>query len=267
MEKHTPCLTAVLLKELLLIFVRGFGETVLLAYETFLSIFRGQIRPTLVFQQLCAIGYHSQVVVIVTGSFTGAVFTTQTFFQFSNLNMESAVGAVVAVAMCRELGPVLAGLMVAGRVGAAMSAELGTMAVTQQIDALRSLAVHPVDYLVVPRTIAMLISMPLLVGESILFGISSGFFVAASLLNVSSVYYLENMQRFTDGGDIFIGITKGVAFGMLIVFISCRQGLCAKGGAVGVGCATTQSVVISSLAILIMNFFLTMGLNMIFPAG
>ncbi|ALJ56745.1 putative phospholipid ABC transporter permease protein MlaE [Candidatus Xiphinematobacter sp. Idaho Grape] len=260
-------LTAMLLKESLLTFIRCFGETVLIGSEAVLAIFRGRIRRKLVFQQIYEIGYRSQVVVVVTGSFTGAVFTAQTFFQFSNLNMESAVGPVVAVAMCRELGPVLAGLMVAGRVGAAMSAELGTMAVTQQIDALRALAVQPVDYLVVPRALAMLFSMPFLVGESIFFGISSSFVVAAQVLNVSSTYYLENMRRFTDGVDILMGITKGLVFGVLIVFISCQRGLAAKGGAVGVGCATTQSVVISSLAILITNFFLTMGLNVIFPTG
>jgi len=255
------------LKESLLTFVRCFGEIVLIGFETVLSIFRGRIRLELVFQQICEIGYRSQVVGSVTGSFTGAVFTAQTFFQFSNLNMESAVGPVVAVAMCRELGPVLAGLMVAGRVGAAMGAELGTMAVTQQIDALRALAVHPVDYLVVPRALAMLFSMPFLVGESIFFGIASSFIVAAQILHVSSTYYLENMRRFTDGIDVLMGISKGLVFGALIVLISCQRGLDAKGGAVGVGYATTQSVVISSLAILITNFFLTMGLNMIFPTG
>ena len=258
---------ATFLGALLLNFINYLGETVVLTYETLVSIFLGRIRPKLVFQQICDIGYRSQIVVIVTGAFTGAVFTAQTFFQFSNLNMESAVGPVVSVSMCRELGPVLVGLMVAGRVGAAMSAELGTMKVTQQIDALRALAVHPIDYLVVPRALAMLISMPLLVAESIFFGIISGYYVAVRILDVSSVYYLANMHRFTNGSDIFMGISKGIVFGIIIVFISCREGLNAKGGAVGVGRATTESVVISSLSILIANFFLTMGLNMIFPAG
>lgn len=255
------------LGELFINFLNYLGETALLASETLLSICTGRIRPKLVIQQICEIGYRTQTVVLVTGAFTGAVFTAQTFFQFNNLNMESAVGPVVSVSMCRELGPVLVGLMVAGRVGAAMSAELGTMKVTQQIDALRALAVHPVDYLVVPRALAMLVSMPLLIAECILIGILAGYYTAVRVLGVSSVYYLENMHRFTHGSDIFMAMIKGGFFGIIIVFISCREGLNTKDGAVGVGRATTEAVVIGSLSILIANFFLTMGLNMIFPAG
>jgi len=248
-------------------FINYLGELVLLAAEAFGSIFAGRIRWKLTLQQICEIGYRSQLVVIVTGAFTGAVFTAQTFFQFSSLNMDSAVGPVVSVAMCRELGPVLTGLMVAGRVGAAMSAELGTMKVTQQIDALRALAVHPTDYLVVPRLIAILISMPLLVAECIFFGILSGYTVATRILDVNSAYYIDNMYRFTEGNDLLMGLIKGLVFGLIIVIISCREGLNAKDGAVGVGRATTEAVVIGSLAVLISNFFLTMALNIPFPAG
>jgi len=258
---------AAFLGGVLLNFLRYLGETVLLAYETLLAICMGHVRPKLVIRQICEIGFGSQLVVLVTGAFTGAVFTAQTFFQFSNLNMESAVGPVVSVSMCRELGPVLVGLMVAGRVGAAMSAELGTMKVTQQIDALRALAVHPIDYLVVPRTIAMLVSVPLLIAECIFIGIAAGYYMAVRVLGVSGVYYIANMYRFTHGSDIFMAMSKGLVFGIIIVFISCREGLNAKDGAVGVGQATTEAVVISSLSILIANFFLTLALNMIFPAG
>ncbi len=243
------------------------GELVLLALETFRSVFAGRIRWKLVLAQLLEIGYRSQAVVIVTGAFTGAVFTAQTFFQFANLNMDSAVGPVVSVAMCRELGPVLTGLMVAGRVGAAMSAELGTMKVTQQIDALRALAVSPTDYLVVPRTLAMMVAMPILVAESIFFGILAGFITATEVLGVNAAYYISNMYRFTEGNDILMGLTKAFVFGLIIVFISCREGLRAKDGAVGVGRATTEAVVIGSLAVLVINFFLTMALNIPFPAG
>lgn len=243
------------------------GELVLLALETFRSVFAGRIRWKLVLAQLFEIGYRSQAVVIVTGAFTGAVFTAQTFFQFANLNMDSAVGPVVSVAMCRELGPVLTGLMVAGRVGAAMSAELGTMKVTQQIDALRALAVSPTDYLVVPRTLAMMVAMPILVAESIFFGILAGFITATEVLGVNAAYYISNMYRFTEGNDILMGLTKAFVFGLIIVFISCREGLRAKDGAVGVGRATTEAVVIGSLAVLVINFFLTMALNIPFPAG
>jgi len=248
-------------------FLNYVGEVVLLAVESIGSILRGRIRWRLATHHVFEVGYRSQLVVIVTGAFTGAVFTAQTYFQFRALGMASAVGPVVAVAMCRELGPVLAGLMVAGRVGAAMSAEIGTMKVTQQIDALRALAVHPVDYLVVPRTLAMFVSMPLLVAECIFCGIGAGYLVATRFLDVGAAYYVANMYRFTSHTDILMGVSKGLVFGLLIVFISCHQGLRAKDGAVGVGRATTESVVICSLAILIVNFFLTMALNIVFPAG
>ena len=248
-------------------FVDFLGGLALLAFEAFGSILSGRIRWRLVIRQVSEIGYRSQTVVIVTGIFTGAVLTAQTFFQFRNLGMESAVGPVVSVAMCRELGPVLVGLMIAGRVGAAMSAELGTMKVTQQIDALRALAVHPTDYLVVPRVLAMMISMPLLVAESIFFGILSSFLVATKVLGVNAAYYVANVYKFTEAEDIFMGLIKVFVFGVIIVIVSCREGLLARDGAVGVGRATTEAVVISSLAVLIVNFFLTMALNIPFPAG
>ena len=157
--------------------------------------------------------------------------------------------------------------MVTGRVGAAMSAEIGTMKVTEQIDALRALAVHPVDYLVVPRTLAMMLSMPLLVAECIGFGLVAAYFVSVHLLDISGPYYVANMVRWTLMRDIIMGLTKGFCFALLIVFISCHKGLTSREGAVGVGRATTEAVVNSSLAILISNFFLTMFLNIIFPAG
>lgn len=243
------------------------GEVAMLAGETLLSIARGRIRPRLVLYQIAEIGYRSQLVVVVTGAFTGAVFTAQAYFQFASLNMETAVGPVVALSMFRELGPVLAGVMVAGRVGAAMSAEIGTMKVTQQIDALRALAVSPVDYLVVPRSVAMFISMPILVVESVGCGILASYYVGVKVLNISGVYFLANTQKFADSSDIVMALVKGFFFAGIIVFISCREGLNAKGGAVGVGRATTSTVVNCSLAILIVNFFLTMALNIIFPAG
>ncbi len=243
------------------------GQVAQLAAEAFASIFRGRIRVKLTLHQIAEIGYRSQPVVIVTGAFTGAVFTAQAYFQFSSLNMETAVGPVVALSMFRELGPVLTGLMVAGRVGAAMSAEIGTMKVTQQIDALRALAVHPVDYLVVPRTVAMLISMPLLVVECVGCGILASYWVATRVLNIEGAYFLVNIQKFAEGSDIAMSLIKGFVFAILIVFISCREGLHARDGAVGVGRATTESVVICSLTILIFNFFITMFLNILFPAG
>jgi phospholipid/cholesterol/gamma-HCH transport system permease protein len=246
---------------------RYLGEVVLLAADTFRSIFTHRLRWRLFLHQIVEIGLLSQLVVIITGGFTGAVFAAQTYFQFSKLGIGSGVGAVVSVSLFRELGPVLTALMVTGRVGAAMSAEIGTMKVTEQIDALRALAVYPVDYLVVPRALAMMVSMPLLVCECIAFGIATSYFVAVNLLEISGPYYMANMVRWTGTRDITMALTKGFCFAILIVFISCHKGLTAREGAVGVGKATTEAVVNASLAVLIFNFFLTMFLNIIFPAG
>src|SRR6266478_900366 len=250
-----------------LAFFQYLGEVVLLAADTFRSIFTHKLRWKLFLQQIVEVGLLSQLVVVITGAFTGAVFAAQTFFQFNKLGMVSAVGAVVSVSVCRELGPVLTALMVTGRVGASMSAEIGTMKVTEQIDALRALAVHPIDYLVVPRTLAMMLSMPLLVAECIGVGIAAGYFVAIFLLDVNGTYYVANMVRWTQMRDIIMALSKAFCFALLIVFISCHKGLTSREGAVGVGRATTEAVVNASLAVLISNFFLTMFLNIIFPAG
>lgn len=243
------------------------GDLGVLAWETICSITRGRVRAWLTLRQIAEIGFGSQLVVVVTGAFTGAVLTAQAYFQFASLNMETAVGPVVALSMFRELGPSLTGLMVAGRVGAAMTAEIGTMKVTHQIDALRALAVNPIDYLVVPRALAMFLSMPLLVVECVGLGVLASYYVGVHVLNINGVYFFANVQKFTEGSDIMMSLIKGFVFGGLIVLISCREGLGAKDGAVGVGRATTATVVNSSLAILIANFFLTMALNIIFPAG
>jgi phospholipid/cholesterol/gamma-HCH transport system permease protein len=248
-------------------FLQYLGEVLVLAAETAISICFHKLRWKLFLNQILDVGLLSQLVVVITGGFTGAVFAAQAYFQFNKIGMQSGVGALVSVSLCRELAPVLTALMVSGRVGAAMSAEIGTMKVTEQIDALRALAVHPVDYLVVPRVLAMMISMPLLAAECIAFGIAAGYFVAVELLGINGPYYVANMVRWTHSRDIIIGLTKAFCFAVLIVFISCHKGLTAREGAVGVGRATTEAVVNASLAVLISNFFLTMGLNIIFPAG
>ena len=248
-------------------FFTYIGEIVVLAAETFASIIRQKIRWRIFLYQIVEMGLRSQSVVVITGAFTGAVFAAQTFFQFNKLGMGSAVGAVVSVSICRELGPVLTALMVTGRVGASMSAEIGTMKVTEQIDALRALAVHPIDYLVVPRALAMMVSMPLLVAECVGVGIVAGYLVAIGLLEVNGTYYMANMVRWTQLRDIIMALSKAFCFALRIVFISCHKGLTTREGAVGVGKATTEAVVDASLAILICNFFLTMMLNIFFPAG
>jgi phospholipid/cholesterol/gamma-HCH transport system permease protein len=169
--------------------------------------------------------------------------------------------------MFRELGPVLTGLMVSGRVGAATAAEIGTMKVTEQIDALRALGVHPIDYLVVPRVLAMLISMPLLVAEACAFSIAASVFVSKEVLGVTGPYNWYNILHYAGSRDLKMALTKGVAFGIIIIFIACYEGLNTKNGAVGVGRAPTEAVVLGSLSILVLNFFLTFALNIVFPAG
>ena len=248
-------------------FLTYLGEVGKLAGSVVGSMLHGKIRFRMVLAQIAETGFRSQPVVIVTGAFTGAVLAAQALFQFKPLGMETGGGALVSVAMLRELGPSVTALMLAGRVGAAMAAEIGTMKVTEQIDALRSMDVHPIDYLVTPRFLAMVIAMPLLIAESAAFGILASLAVGTGPFQVNGAYWLNQMNLHTDGSDVVIAMTKGLIFGMLIVILSCHQGLKASQGAVGVGRGTTRAMVYSSLAILIVNFFLTLLLSLVFPAG
>ena len=248
-------------------FFAYFGQIVSLVIEIVTAMFLSPPRVRLTGRQIVAIGFGSQLVVVVTGAFTGAVFAAQTYFKFSELGLGSATGPVVSLAMCRELGPVLAGIMVAGRVGAAMAAEIGTMKVTEQISALRSMSVHPVDYLVLPRVFGMFISMPLLVAECIGFGILAAHLLVVYVFKVPESWFAYQVYIHTTLVDILIGMIKGFVFGGLIVLISCNEGLRATRGAVGVGKGTTAAVVLSSLAILISNLFLSFLLNYFFPLG
>jgi len=248
-------------------FLHYLGQLAALVADLSWSVSRGILRLKLVARQIVEIGYGSQTVVIVTGAFTGAVFTFQCYTNFKQFGVESGVGAIVSVALCRELGPVLAGLMVAGRVGAAMAADIGTMKVTEQIDALRVMGVDPVGYLVLPRFIAMLVSMPLLIAESITFGLIASYIVTVFGYGVPEPWFISHMKEHTNMTDLSVGMIKGFVFGIIITLISCHQGLMAKDGAVGVGNGTTRAVVISSLTLLILNFFLSILLNYVFPMG
>jgi len=247
-------------------FVNYLGQIGLLISETIKAMFVAPIRWRLAIRQIVEVGTGSQLVVAVTGAFTGAVFAAQTFFQFHRFGMDSAVGSVVSLAMFRELGPALTGLMVAGRCGAAIAAEIGTMKVTEQVDALRSLGVHPIDYLVVPRSVAMMISMPLLVSECCAFAIISSYFIAVVMLGIPEAPYIRNLISYTNGSDIIMSLIKGFFFAIIIAMVSCHEGLETTNGAAGVGRAPTTAVVVSSLAILGMNLILTFALNIVFPA-
>lgn len=241
------------------------GELALLVREMVISLVRHRIRWRLAGQQIVSAGWGSQLVVIVTGAFTGAVFAAQIYMKFAQLGLSSSVGGLVSLAMTRELGPVLTAIMLTGRVGGGMAAEIGTMQVTEQVDALRSIGVHPVDYLVTPRLIGMLISVPLLIAESVTFGIYASYIISVGLYRIDASFYNRQLVDYTEMGDILFGMTKGLVFGLLIVLVSCHQGLKVHGGPVGVGRATNSAVVIACLFILITNFFLTMLLSYLWP--
>jgi len=243
--------------------LEGLGRVALLAKEAFASMLRRKIEWRDLLYQVYFMGVKSQSVVLITGAFTGMVLGAQTYFQFHKVKMDTATLAVVSVSMCSELGPVLTGLMVAGRVGAAIAAELGTMRVTEQIDALRTLATHPVDYLVVPRLIAAHIALPILTAEAIAVGIGAGYLVGVHLLDIDPTYSWYNMLKYTQTSDLAVGLIKSFIYGGIVALIGCYKGMNCSGGAEGVGRATTESVVYSSITILVANFFLTLSLGAI----
>jgi phospholipid/cholesterol/gamma-HCH transport system permease protein len=244
--------------------LRGLGSFGLLAWEAMASLLTFKVAPRDLIYQIYFIGVKSQAVVLVTGTFTGMVLAAQAYYQFHQVKMDTATLALVGVSMCSELGPVLTGLMVAGRVGAAIAAEIGTMRVTEQIDALRTLATHPVDYLVTPRLLAAHLVLPVLTAQAIAVGIVGGYFVAVHLLGVDATYVWHNMLRYTKVPDFAIGMIKSFVFGGIIAIIGCYKGLTCPNGAEGVGHATTEAVVYASISILISNFFLTLMLGRLF---
>ena len=244
--------------------LEGLGRLTLLTRESIASLLTFKVAWRDLLYQTYFVGVKSQSVVLITGAFTGMVLAAQTYLQFHKVKMDTATLAVVSVSMCSELGPVLTGLMVAGRVGAAFAAELGTMRVTEQIDALRTLATHPVDYLVVPRLVALHIAMPLLTAESIAIGIVAGYIVSVYFYGVDPVYLWHNMLWYTQPAEMVVGMIKALVFGGIVAIVGCYKGMSCGEGAEGVGRATTEAVVYSSITILITNFFLTLSLGKIF---
>jgi phospholipid/cholesterol/gamma-HCH transport system permease protein len=244
--------------------IEGLGQIALLAKEAIGSLCRFRIAWRDLLYQVYSIGVKSQPVVLITGGFIGMVFAAQTAVQFHKVKMDTATLAAVTVAMCTELGPVLTGLMVAGRVGAAIAAEIGTMRVTEQIDALRTLATHPVDYLVAPRLLAGVFVLPLLTAQATCLGIGAGYAVAVYLYNIDPTYLWMNMLKHTANTDVATGLIKAVVYGGIVALVGCYKGMTCGEGAEGVGKATTEAVVYSSIAILITDFFLTLSLNAFF---
>ncbi|MDP1836327.1 MAG: ABC transporter permease [Chlamydiales bacterium] len=215
----------------------------------------------LIRNQMYTLGVTSLPVVAITGMATGMVLAAQAMFQLSDFGVRGATGLMVTKAMLVEMGPVMAAFMVTGRVGASMCAELGTMAVTEQIDALRSMAVNPIRYLVAPRFVAGLTMMPILTLFSCVMGIYGGYVVAVYYYKLPSADYLEPVREHIHNFDLLIGTVKAFVFGIAITTISCYKGITTRGGAAGVGRSTTKSVVICYCVILIFNFLLTVSLN------
>lgn len=210
-----------------------------------------------VLKQMEQIGVNSIPVVLTTALSTGMVLALQSYTGFKRFGAESLVGAVVSLSMTRELGPVLTGLMVAGRAGASMAAELGTMKVTEQIDAMATLATNPMKYLVVPRFIASTIMMFFLTILGMMIGITGGYFVGVEILGANPVTYINQSLNNTEVSDIWYGLIKALVFGAVIGLIGCYKGFNTEGGAEGVGKATTGAVVVSCMLILILDYFLS----------
>jgi phospholipid/cholesterol/gamma-HCH transport system permease protein len=215
------------------------------------------IYPRLIGRQMIEIGYYSLPVVGLTAIFTGMVLALQSYTGFARFSAESAIPQVVVVWITRELGPVLAGLMVAGRIGAAMAAEIGTMRVTEQIDALTTLATNPFKYLVAPRLIAGTTMLPLLVLVADIIGVFGGYLVSGLKLGFNPALYLKNTLNFLEVMDVVSGLVKAAVFGFLITLMGCYHGYQSRGGAEGVGQATTNAVVSASILILSFNYIIT----------
>lgn len=249
------------MKEKISSLFQTLGDYMLLIFRVILVTLKRPPSFTLIRNQMYELGVLSLPVVAVTGFSTGMVLAAQSIFQLKDLGVESATGLMVTKAMLVELGPVLTAFMVTGRVGASMCAELGTMRVTEQIDALRSMAVNPLRYLVAPRFIAGIIMMPLLTIFSCIMGIIGGYLVAVEYYGMPSTAFVDPLPLHIEVFDIFSGLVKAFFFGIAIVTVSCYRGMITKGGAAGVGRATTNSVVICYSIILISNFILTVFLN------
>jgi len=240
--------------------IRFFEETgrmMILFAQTLGWTFRPPLQGREILKQMEEVGVRSFPVVVITAAFTGMVLALQSFTGFKRFNAESMVGSVVALSVTRELGPVLTGLMVSGRVGSAMAAELGTMRVTEQIDALYTLATNPIKYLIVPRFLAAMIMLPILVIFADVIGIFGGYLVSVKLLGTNPTLYARRTWDYLEFNDVYTGLLKAVFFGIILATISCYEGFSAKGGAEGVGRATTRAVVLSSVSILISNYFIT----------
>ena len=233
------------------------GGVFRLLFATVFYVFVPPFRPERILQQTKKIGVDSLLIVSVVAVFTGMILALQTAYQMQMLSSEIYIANIVALSLVRELGPVLTALIVAGRSGAGITAEVGTMTVTEQIDALYTLSSNPVKYLVMPRFLGLIIALPILTLYSDLVGVFGGYFIGVYRIGISSNMYLSLTFDALAFKDLFTGLLKAFFFGVIIAIVGCYEGLRAKGGAEGVGKATTTSVVISFVAIIAADCFLT----------
>jgi phospholipid/cholesterol/gamma-HCH transport system permease protein len=238
-------------------FLTEVGGVLIFLGQTLRWTFSRPFYAKSVLKQMEQIGFNSVPVVVTTALSTGMVLALQSYTGFKRFGAETLIGTVVALSMTRELGPVLTGLMVAGRAGAAMAAELGTMKVTEQIDALETLATNPMKYLVVPRFIASTVMMFFLTVLGMIIGIAGGYFVGVKVLGTNPVTYMRQSIDNTEVTDIWYGLIKALVFGAVVGLIGCYKGFHTEGGAEGVGKATTGAVVVSCMLILILDYFLS----------
>ncbi|HOD28832.1 MAG TPA: ABC transporter permease [Syntrophales bacterium] len=241
----------------MLSYVEEMGRILLLFLSVMAWMFRPPLKARNIFKQMEFVGVKSIFVVVLTGTFTGMVMALQGYHGFRMFSAEALVGSTVALGMTRELGPVLTALMVTARAGSAMAAELGTMRVTEQIDALSVMAANPVKHLIVPRVLAGVFMVPLLTVVSDFCGIVGGYFVGVHLLDINSGIFIKNITKLVDLGDIYNGLVKAACFGLILSLIGCYKGFNTRGGAEGVGRATTEAVVLAAITILISDYFLT----------
>jgi phospholipid/cholesterol/gamma-HCH transport system permease protein len=238
-------------------FLQTAGKLGIFGFHGVRHIFAPPFFFRLIGRQMLSIGYFSLPVVGLTALFTGMVLALQIYVGSVRFNAESAVASIVVLGITRELGPVLGGLMVAGRVSAAMAAEIGTMRVTEQIDALLTLSTNPHKYLVAPRLLAATLMMPLLVLIADIIGVMGGFIVGTSKLGFNEGTYLQNTHDFLEASDVISGLVKAAVFGFIIALMGCYHGFHSQGGAQGVGRATTNAVVSASILILFANYIIT----------
>jgi len=238
-------------------FLNQLGEVSLLALQTFARAFKPPLRLGSLIEQIHAVGVRSISIVLLTAIFSSMVITVQFALQLARFGAKEWVGNVVGVSLARELGPVLTALMVGGRVGAGIAAELGSMAVTEQLDAVRALGADPIKRLVVPRVLATTIVLPLLSTIAVVLGVLGGAVIASIDADLPVSQFYHAALRSVTLGDFFSGLSKTVFFGFNIGIVACHRGMSARGGTVGVGRATTETVVISSIVTLISDFLLT----------